>query len=114
MRLSFATQTVTVLRAGTTADRYGNAALDWSDPEEHTVAGCVIQPAAGPESLSLGADTVEHRWTLDAPDGADITALDRVSYNGELFELDGYVQRWESPTGALAHAQALLKRVERT
>jgi head-tail adaptor len=114
VRPSFARQTVTVLRAAETTDRYGNPMSDWSSPNTHDISGCVLQPLAGEETLSLDADSVLSRWSLDTPADADLTATDRVSYAGEVYEVDGQIGDWPSPTGRLRHRQAMLKRLERT
>lgn len=111
-RPSFARDSVTVLRAQVVEDRYGNESLDWSDPAEHEINECVLQPISGEETLSLDGNAVVSRWSFSGPKGADLTAMDRVTYQGETYEIDGYVRRWESPTGSLAHTEAMLKRVE--
>jgi len=111
---SFATQSLTVVRAARVTDRYGNTALDWGDVTLTPVTGCSIQPVDSSEALSPGRDeVVGQRWAF-MPAGTDIDALDRVRLpeGGRDFEVVGEVQRMPSATGGLDHVYALLKRVE--
>lgn len=100
--------TIVVLRASTAGDDYGNSAPDWATAAETTVEGCSVQPQIGLEN-TVGRDTVVPRWTLYAPDDADLLATDRVRFDGDDYEVDGEPQRWEFPP--LAHLVALLQKV---
>lgn len=110
--IQFATDTVTVLRVGTTTDRYGDTvAGDWTSATETVVARCRVQPAAGPED-TVDRDQITRRWLLFAPPGADIVASDRIRHAGVDYDIDGEIRRWSSPSGRLAHIEADLLRVE--
>lgn len=100
--------TVVVLRATSATDGYGNSEPDWEQATETTVAGCSVQPQIGLEA-TVGRETVVSRWTLYAPDDADLTATDRVRYAGVDYEIDGEPQRWDFPP--LSHLVALLQKV---
>lgn len=118
MTVSFATDTVTVIRPAWIVER-GDEIPDWSSASEHQITGCRVQPMSGEEVLFSGSggggaarDAVISRWKLFAPTGADITERDRVRHQGVVYEVDGSIQRWPSPTGTLAHTEAVLQRVE--
>jgi hypothetical protein len=66
-----------------------------------------VQPVVGAEN-TVGRDTIVSRWQLFAPADADLTATDRVEFNGDTYEVDGEVQRWDFPP--LSHLTALLRR----
>lgn len=98
---------VTVRRATTTDDDYGNPIRDWGTATSTEVGGCSVQPIVGAEQ-TVGRETVVSRWQLFAPDGTDITATDRVEFDGATYEVDGEVQRWDF--AGLAHLTALLRK----
>ncbi len=109
--ISWHRDTVTRLRAATTTDRYGNETHDWSTPDELPITGCDVQPLAGPED-TVDRQQVTRRWVLFAPAAADITAADRIRWDGDDYDIDGEVRPWRSPTGRLDHIEADLVRVE--
>jgi hypothetical protein len=106
--ISFHQQTVEVLTGAPTTDRYGNAALDWTSPSVAVVSGCRVLPVTGAEVL----DRVTQRWMLFAPLGTALLATDRVRFGGVTYDVVGEVRRWSSPSGAVAHIEADLERVE--
>jgi hypothetical protein len=91
-----------------TSDPYGNADRDWSTATSHQVDNCSVQPQEGREE-TVGRETVVSRWRIYAPDGTDLLATDRVEWDGDLYEVDGEVQRWDFPP--LSHITAMLRRV---
>jgi hypothetical protein len=99
--------TITVRRAVSAEDAYGNAERNWATATSVTVTGCSMQPVTGQEQ-TVGQDTIVSRWQLFAPDGTDLLATDRVEFNGDAYEVDGEVQRWGFPP--LSHITALLRR----
>lgn len=109
--ISFKNQTVTVIRPNYIAER-GNQVPDWTGASEHQVTGCRVQPTVGGEEQSTTRDAIVARWTLFAPAGADIDARDRVRHNGLVYDIDGELRNWSSPTGSLAHIEADLLRVK--
>lgn len=117
--ISFKNQTITVLRPTLIVER-GDEVPDWSlPPAQHLIAGCRLQPMSADEVLFSGAggggtarNAVVSRWRLLLPADADLHEHDRVRYEGNDYEVDGLVQHWPSPTGALAHGEAVLRRVE--
>ncbi len=109
--IGFHRDTVTVLDAALVADGYENQVPDWSTPTETTVEGCRLQPERGAD-YTVDREAVTTRWRLFAPADAPIQDTSRIRHNGVVYDVDGSVERWPSPTGALAHIEALLRRAE--
>lgn len=109
--ISFHTDSVTVLRAPLVDADYNNQEYDWPNATETEVAGCRVQPERGSD-YTIDRDAVETRWRLFGPDGMDIRDTDRIMHQGVTYDIEGSVERWPSPTGALAHIEARLVRVE--
>lgn len=109
--ISFRTDTVTVLRAPVVTVDYNNEELDWPNATETDVGGCGVQPERGTD-YTIDREAIVTRWRLFGPDGMDIEDTDRIRHNGVVYDIDGSVERWPSPTGALAHIEARLIRVE--
>lgn len=105
---SFASETVTVLRAPLVKD-HGSMVLDWSAPTLITVAGCSVQPGATAED-NENREGVSVEFTVYMPDGADVTATDRVRLASGDYVVVGEPERWKSPTGTLSHVKVLLQR----
>jgi len=99
--------TVTIRRATTTEDAYGNPTRNWATATATVVPGCSVQPVEGDEQ-TVGRDTVVSRWRLFAPDGTDLLASDRVEHGGQTYEVDSEVGRWDFPP--MSHLSALLRR----
>lgn len=108
MGISFHTHIIEVLTATTTTDRYGNDTLDWASPTVQIATSCRVLPVVGAEVL----DRVTRRWVLYAPPLTSLSSANRVRWAGEVYDVTGEVRRWPSPTGALAHIEADLTRVE--
>lgn len=113
-------QTVTVLKPAWVAER-GNQIPDWDYATKATVTGCRLQPAQGDEVHFSGSsstdggtarDAVITRFKLFGPPGMDVSALDRVTFRGRTFEVEGPPQHWPSPTGLLVHTELYLRVVE--
>lgn len=104
--------TVTVLRATTTEDDYGNPVRNWGSATQTTVAGCSVQPVQSmgmdPGEVTVNRQTTISRWRLYAPDGTDVQSTDRVRWDGDVYDVDGEPQRWDFPP--LSHVTALLRR----
>lgn len=106
---SFATQTVTRLRAPLVDDGHNNAVPNWSAATSTPITGCSVQPGSTDEVLE-NRDTTLIQWTVYAPSTADVLSSDRISYLGVEYEIDGQPAAWPSPSGALDHKVLLLKR----
>jgi hypothetical protein len=104
---SLATQTITVLRAGTVTD-HGTTVPDWTAATTHDVAGCSVQPATGREERT-NRDAITSVWRVYGPSGADVRDSDRVRWGGVDYDIDGPVQRWS--VGFLDHIEFALRAV---
>lgn len=113
MIVSFATQTVTRIRAELVPDddgsNYGNGVWDWDNAERVDIGDVSVQPVQRPEIVGPAADAVPTRWLIIAPDGSDFLATDRVEYNGVEYEIDGDPAVFE--TGVLNHVELFVQRI---
>ena len=104
-------ETVTVQRPGTRIDRGGNNVPDWSDPAEHTITGCAIDPTSSAEAHDA-RDAVVAYATIYAPAGCDVNAGDRVVVRGETCDVIGEPARYTNPrTLALAGVTFTVRKV---
>jgi hypothetical protein len=73
-----AQETITILRPEMKVD-HGSQIPDWSVPPRETVnvSGCSVQPAGGNEDR-LHRDSIGALFTVFAPPGVAVGALDRV------------------------------------
>lgn len=102
--------TVTVLRAGSKPADYGSGTeLDWGNTTSTDVPGCSVQPAPS-DDFTIDRDTFTTRWLAYLPNGTDVEATDRVLWQGDTYDIDGGVLRWEF--GALSHVVVNLRRSE--
>lgn len=104
----------------------GDSLLDWSNTSEWNISACRLQPMATEEVQFTGSarseggtarNAVVTRWKVfgpDAPDDGvqDIDPLDRVRFRGIVYDVDGQIQWWPSPTGLLSHFECVLRRVD--
>jgi len=95
--------------SGSTVDEYGNTlSTDFGTPS--TIYGYLEQEQSV-ESLN-DRDTVVSSWKAYLPAGTDITAFDRIGFNGQLFEVDGAPWQVHNPrTASLSHIVCQLKVV---
>jgi hypothetical protein len=111
MTVSFATDTVTVVRAARVTDSRNDIYLDWTNTSEHDVERCRWQPGGGSE-LHGRRDGIVTDANLFAPHDADIDPRDRIRFDGVVYDIDGPIKPWRSATGALAHLELALTIVE--
>jgi head-tail adaptor len=101
---------ITVLTAPTTgSDSHGNPVQDWAHP---VTAGerAFVAPLSTSE-LVAGQDVVITRYRIVLHPKTSATSASRIVWRGGTFELDGDVQPVAALTGALDHAEAMLRRV---
>jgi hypothetical protein len=113
---------LTRVRAGTHEDRGGNEVPDWSDGAAGrlTIGKLNIQPSTQTEghNTSSGApdatrDAVITGWRVQSEEGTrpDITALDRLEWQGLTYEVVGEVAEWPDPlTGTVHHIEFTMQR----
>ena len=97
---------ITIVRAGSTTDRYGATEKDWDNPTETEVKGWLTQ-ASGTEDRSDGREAQVGSWLLYLPVDTDIVGGDRVTWGSTTFEVDGPPQRAWTPRGE-HHVEARL------
>lgn len=107
-----ATETITVLRAPLTGNRYGGQIRDWTAPARTEVVGVSIQPANTTEDVR-DREQLVNTWSLFTPRGIDLDLLatDRVEWNGRILQVVGDPNRWPAPGGGVHHVEATLKEV---
>lgn len=104
-------KTITVLTAQQTQDPYSQELKDdWSLPPaaEVDVRGCEVEPGTTQEYL-LNRDQVLVAWTVFAPAGTQVSAYNRVRYNGEVYTVYGHPAVWDSPSGRLDYVEIVLQ-----
>ena len=93
-------------------DDRGALVPDYTNATEHHESGWGIQPMAADEETARGRQAVVTRLKAMGPIDTKLDERGRVRYNGDLYEVEGTIRRWGSPTGHLAHVEAVLRRVE--
>lgn len=100
--------TITLLRATERPSDYGNnVELDWTDAASADVSGCSVQPASSDE-FTIDRDTFTTRLVVYTPADVDVLSRDRIVWQGDTYDIDGDVLRWEF--GALSHVVINLRR----
>lgn len=102
-------QTVTVLTASSTTDRYGNTVDSWTSPTSRTVSAWVDQ--TGSVEDLLGRDATTTVAVVFLPAGDPITAYDRMTVDGVTYAVDGVPNAAYSRRG-VHHIQVRLRNVE--
>lgn len=106
-------QSVTILRAGTATDEYGNKRPDWGVPARIPVSGVNVQPAGGSDEDTDDKQLTVTGWRLYTPRGMDLDLreTDRVGFDGMVLQVVGKVARWPAPGGGVHHIEADLREV---
>lgn len=104
--VSFATETITRLRAPLVSD-HGSMVSDWDNATEAALEGWSLQPGASAEDLqNRQAERVD--WTAIGPYDADVTGADKIRLPDGDYGVIGRPERWKSPTGRISHTKLLL------
>jgi hypothetical protein len=103
------------VRAGTRTDRGGNTVKDWTADEvtRLEIADLNIQPTSQTEQTDATRTAVVTGWRVQSAEGTapDITAADRIEWNGMVLEVQGEVAPWPDPlTGAHHHTEFTMVR----
>lgn len=103
------------VRAGAKTDRGGNTIPDWSPDavDRLPLDRLNIQPSIQQESIDEQRNSVVTGWHVQSEEGTspDITAVDRIEWDGMLLEVDGEVAKWpELFTDGVHHIELDLKR----
>lgn len=100
--------TITVVSAATKPADYGTGTeLDWTNVTRTQVSDCSVQPAPT-EEFTVDRDTFIARWQVFAPASTQVSADDRIEWDGNTYDVDGDVLRWGF--GALSHIVLNLRR----
>lgn len=101
------------VRAGTRTDRGGNTVEDWSAATRLPVGQLNIQPTSQTEQTDATRTAVITGWRVQSEEGTapDITARDRIEWNGMTLLVEGEVAPWPDPlTGAHHHTEFTMVR----
>ncbi|MBL3808517.1 hypothetical protein ACFWFV_14060 [Streptomyces diastaticus] len=107
--------TIVRVRAPMATDPYGNPRRDWANAERTPMPGWRVQPVQGARQTAaetIPREGLERSRRLFGPISADIESTDRIEWQGEVWVIDGDVDRWRGPTGRLAHTELLMQRME--
>lgn len=100
--------TVTVVKPGEKPDDYGpGSSPDWDNTTDADVPGCSVQPAPADE-FTVDRDTFLTRYVAYCPPSIDVSATDRIRWQGQTYDIDGDVLRWDFPP--LDHVVLNLRR----
>lgn len=107
-------QRITILRATSQADEYGNERPNWGDPLRIPVAGVNVQPSGGSTEDTDDRQLTVTGWRLYTPRGMDLDLreTDRIEAEGTVMQVVGKVARWPAPGGGVHHIEADLREVD--
>ena len=106
---SWASQTVTIIRPGTTESR-GSAVPDWTNTTSTVVNRCSVQPASTSLTQDGRVQGIFDGMTAYLPPGTDVREGDRIQYDGLTYTVDGTPRVWISATGQASNVQVNLRR----
>lgn len=104
------THDVTIVRAGTDTDRYGDTVADWSAATRRSSKAWISQTSASEILDSRNAEL--STWRAYFPRTADVRAGDRIEWGSITFEVDGPPNPAHRPGTGVHHYEAPLKVVE--
>lgn len=113
MPLSFMRDSVTVTRAPLVT-KNGQQVRDWKSKDVVTITVTDVQvtPMATSRDFDGRVTNVTDRRLLRARYAADIQPGDHVTWNGNVYEIDGDVFHTPSPTGRVSSTRCVLVRWE--
>ena len=109
MPLSFMKDSVVRLRAPSTT-KNGMEQKDWANAVSETISHVQVTAQSTSRDFEGRVLNVSDRRTLRAMYDADIQAGDRVTWNGETYEIEGEVYHTKSPTGRVSSTRCTLVR----
>ncbi len=109
MGLSFFRDTVTIIRAPLEM-RNGSEYRNWNNVTSHELERVQVTAAGTSRDFAGRTENITDRRTLRANYDADIQEGDRVSFGGNLYEIDGEVFHTQSPTGRASSTRCTLTR----
>lgn len=109
MPLSFMTDSVVRLRAPSSI-KNGMEHKDWTNATSKTISRVQVAAQSTSRDFEGRVLNVSDRRTLRAMYDADIQAGDRITWNGETYEIEGEVYHTKSPTGRVSSTRCTLVR----
>lgn len=100
---------VTRLRAPLISAGHGNQRRDWANAAEQLYPASVTPVSSTEEVVNTQSTT--GRFVLELGPYADLEATDRIRWDGDVYEVDGDVERHKHRSGRLHHLKAMLLRV---
>lgn len=106
------TQTVTILRAGTTKDRYGNAGIDWTTATSTTTVGH-FQPnlRVSKDNSRARDEGVSDGYVYLLP-SIDIGPTDKLLIDGGTYRVFGMPVQVDRPGYGPFYTEVRVKRAE--
>lgn len=106
---------VTVVRAAVTRDRWDNDTRDWAAATRRKVDKVVVMPAVQVEDSTGNRVALSTGWRMTSAPGVDVDLLatDRVEWQGLSLEVVGEVARYPHPIrpGRVHHVEVLMQRM---
>ena len=95
---SWCSQTITIVKPGTTTSR-GSTVYDWEHPVSSIdITGCSVQPASTGLSQDGRVLGIYDGWTAYIPEGTDVKAGDHIEFEGETYAINGEPRKWTGPS----------------
>lgn len=107
MNLSFADETVTILRPSVIKE-WGQEVVDWENLVPHEVHNCVGYGLSGMETIQ-GQDVAAGTYVLFMPTNTDVRGTDLIGFQGKVWMIMGDPAKQTSPTGAVDHIVITIK-----
>lgn len=101
--------TVTIVRAGTLTDGYGDTVADWSTATSTSAKARVAHRSSDEELGERDARLSE--WVAYFETGTDVTATDRIEWDGRTFEVVGPPNPAPARSSTAHHIEANLREV---
>lgn len=101
---------VVILNPTSAIDRYGTAVPDWSDPDEVPTRFWIDQTSRTEDNADREARATT--WRVFGPPDDPLTALSRVRWNDDDYEVVGEPFVAQSPKSDHRHLEADIRLVE--
>lgn len=90
-------------------DAYGRPTKTWTAPRDEKAYA--FDPGGSFEPFYPGREKVVTTPTIFAPYSLEVTAQDRITVEGDLYEVSGDPSYWKSPAGKKLGVTVPLKKV---
>lgn len=84
--------------SGPKKDKYGKRTT--TAPTETTLGARALGPVTSEELQESNREGIVHEFTLYCPPGIDLTNLDDVKIDNQIYEITDGPRQWRSPYGA--------------